>query len=418
MNELPYLTADLPGIGGKIKQRLEDFVVEELPLYEPCGKGTHMYFLVTKMGVPTPVAVHRLARYMNVHPAEIGFAGMKDSQAITSQWMSLEYADAKRLEKFRDQQVKISDITWHNNKLRLGHLAGNRFMIRIRDVGAEQLAKARAILDMLARRGVPNYFGEQRFGVRGDTGQLGAALVRGDLEEFVTIFLGRALPVDPPDAKAAREAFDAGYFDRAIQHWPRHYVDQRKAVAAYKRRRNPAAAIAAIDRRLKRLFVSAFQSEIFNRVLVRRLATVDKVFAGDLAQKTDSGGVFPVENEAAEQLRAERFEISPTGPIVGYRCNYAGGEPGRIEQEVLTSYQLKGHTITRVGSLMVKGSRRPLRFALHEAQLLPGRDPHGEFIQISFIAPSGCYATVALREITKSETIVAAEDAPEPAAEE
>lgn len=403
MAELPYLTVDLPGIGGRFKEHLSDFCVEEVPVYDPCGKGTHAYFRVTKRGLPTPVAVNRIARFMNVHPMDIGVAGLKDSQAITTQWMSLEFAEINRLQKFRDKQIEISDITWHGNKLRLGHLAGNRFDIRIRGVAAGDLAAAQRILDVLVRRGVPNFFGPQRFGMRGDTGTLGAAMVRNDLEEFVKVFLGRSKPCDPPDCAAARDAFDAGFLDRAIQRWPRHYVDQRKALAAFKRRRNPVAAMAAIDKRLKRLFVSAFQSEIFNQVLIHRLIDFDKVFVGDLAQKVDSGGIFPVENDDAEQPRCERFEISPTGPIVGYRCNFAQGAPGHLEQSVLGTYGVTPEDFTRVGSLPVKGSRRPLRFGLLDPRLASGRDDNGPFIQVAFTAPSGCYATIVLREIMKND---------------
>jgi len=410
--ELPYLTGDLPGIGGRIKDAVEDFRVDEIPLYSPCGRGTHAYFRVRKVGVPTPVAVNRIARHMGVRPMEIGVAGLKDSQAVTSQLMSLEYADERRLAAFRDGAVRISDISWHTNKLRIGHLAGNRFAIRIRGVGGGQLRAAQDILDVLVRRGVPNFFGEQRFGSRGDTGQLGAAMVRGDLEQFVQLFLGRARPEDPPDCRAARDAFDAGYFDRALQRWPRHYVDQRRALTAYKRRSRPIAAVSAIDKRLKRLFVSAFQSEIFNEVLLRRMemptpdggkGTFDRVLAGDLAQKTDSGGVFIVQDEAAEQSRATSFQISPTGPIVGYRCNLAQGLPGRIERDVLAARGVSLEAFHDMGALSAKGSRRPLRFRIHELALAAGSDGRGEFLELTFAAPPGCYATVVLREIMKAE---------------
>ncbi|HAU38379.1 MAG TPA: tRNA pseudouridine(13) synthase TruD [Phycisphaerales bacterium] len=401
--DLPYLTNHLPGIGGRIKENVEDFRVDEAALYAPCGRGTHAYFRVTKMGVPTPVAVNRIARHMGVRPTDIGVAGLKDAQAVTTQWMSLEHANVDRLRRFRDSQVQVSDITFHGNKLRIGHLAGNRFAIRIRGVGEGKLPAARRVLEALERRGVPNFFGEQRFGARGDTAALGAAMVRNDLDEFVRIFLGRSIPDDPPDCKAARDAFDAGYLDRALQRWPRHYVDPRKALIAYKRRRSPVAALAAIDKRMKRLYVSAFQSEIFNDVLTARLDGLDAVLPGDLAEKTDSGGVFPVEDAAREQPRASAFEISATGPIVGYRCNLAEGEPGRIEREILAKYRVTQEDFTRVDHLRAKGTRRALRFRLGEPNLAAWRDARGEFIEVTFTAPSGCYATVALREIMKND---------------
>ncbi len=412
MTLLPFLTADLPGIGGEIKRDLEDFRVEEIPLYDACGRGTHAYFKVLKAGVPTPVAVDRIARYMGVRPMDIGVAGLKDSRALTTQTMSLEYADANKLGRFRDANIQVTDVSFHTNKLRIGHLAGNRFIIRIRGVGEAQLPAAQAVLDVLASRGVPNYFGEQRFGARGDTGLLGATMVRGDLKEFVRLFLGKPAAGDPPEARSARDAFDAGALDRALKLWPRHFVDQRKALTAF-RRSGPRAALAAVDKRLKRLYVSAFQSEIFNEVLAARLGGIDRVIRGDLAMKTDSGGVFIVEDEAVEQPRAERFEISPTGPIVGPRCNIPLGAPGEIELAAINRHNVGGDDFARVYELKSKGGRRVLRFPLRAPQLSAGTDGSGSYIELAFTAPSGCYATVVLREIMKNEAVAEAAEAAE-----
>lgn len=404
MQTLPYLTAELPGIGGRIKQSVEDFRVEEIPLYAPCGRGTHTYFKVTKRGVPTQTAIERISRFMGVRTMDVGVAGLKDAQAITTQTMSIEYADGRRLERFRDADIQVSGVTWHNNKLRTGHLAGNRFTIRIRDVGMQALPAARAVLDALVGRGVPNYFGEQRFGARGDTGRLGEAMVRGDLNEFIALYLGRPSPEDPPETRAARAAFDAGDLQKAMQLWPRHYNDQRRALAAYRKKHRPAAALVGIDQRIRRLYISAFQSEIFNEVLARRIQTLDQVWAGDMAEKIDSGGVFYVEDEAVDQPRAQRFEISPTGPIVGTRSNFAKGRPGQIEQDVLARRRIAPDDFERIGSLKVKGGRRALRFRLGEPALSAGKDKQGDYVEISFIAPAGCYATIVLREIMKLDS--------------
>ncbi len=411
---LPYLTADLPGIGGRVKERIEDFRVEEIPLYDASGEGTHVYFTVTKRGVATPVAVDRIARYMGVHGHDIGVAGLKDAQAVTVQRMSLEHADEAKLAAYKDPQVEIAEITRHTNKLRPGHLAGNKFTIRLRGVGEAQRPAAQAVLNRLVQRGVPNYFGHQRFGARNDTATLGAAMVRGDLPEFVAILLGRALPTDPPDCKAARDAFDAGFFARALDRWPRHYFNERRTLAAYKHKQSPKAAFDAADKRMKRLYVSAFQGELFNEVLAQRIDTLDKVFVGDLAQKTDSGGVFRVEDQAVDQARADRFEISPTGPIFGYRSNLAEGPMGDLERAVLGSRQLTLDDFRRVGALKVKGGRRALRFGVLQPSLTSGEDERGSFLEFAFTAPSGCYATVVLREVTKGQpTAAAAEDVPD-----
>lgn len=399
--DLPYLTGDLPGIGGRIKEALEDFRVEEVPLYMPSGQGTHVYFRVEKAGVPTPVAVERIARYMGVRPSEIGVAGLKDARAIAVQMMSLEHADAKKLAAYRDAQVRVTDVDRHTNKLRPGHLSGNRFVIRIRHAAQAMLAAADQILAVLERRGVPNYFGPQRFGSRGDTGVLGRALVTGDLDQFMAILLGRPAADDPPDCRAARDAFDAGQFSRAMKLWPRHYSNERRALAAYKRKKSPEAAIRAIDKRMKRLYVSACQSEIFNEVLSRRMNSIDRVLAGDLAQKADTGGIFQVENPEVEQPRADAFQISPTGPIVGYRASLAAGQPGRVERQAIQAFGVMQENFRTMGALKAKGTRRALRFKIEQVSLSPGRDGQGEFIELAFIAPSGSYATVVLREIMK-----------------
>ena len=401
MLQQPYLTADLPGIGGRIKQRVEDFRVDELPAATPTGRGRYAHFRVIKKGMPTPVAVSRLARFLGVSPGDIGVAGMKDSQAVTSQWMSVDSSCTSRLERFRDAQIEIDEIIWHSERLRPGQLAGNRFAIRIRGAGRGKLAAATAVLDVLRRRGVPNFFGPQRFGRRGDTGRLGAAMVRGDGEEFVRLFLGGPIESDDRDATAARKAFDLGQFDRAIKNWPRHFVDQRKALAAYKRRRNPASALAAIDPRMKRLFVSAFQSEIFNTVLVRRLADFDRLWAGDLAQEAGDNPFFLVQDPAALAQKLAGLQISATGPIFGSRCPLAEGDPGRLERQVLAEFEVSPDDFVRVDRLEVKGSRRPLRFAMIEPGLSAGKDRFGEFIELRFTAPSGCYATIVLHEIMK-----------------
>jgi tRNA pseudouridine13 synthase len=402
-NGLPYLTGEMPGVAGRIKEHLADFRVEEIPLYEPSGSGTHVYFRVRKAGVPTPEAVHRIARHVGVRPHDIGVAGLKDARAVTTQRMSVEHVDPSRLAAYRDGQVSVEVLGRHNNKLRPGHLRGNRFTILIRGAGKAQLEAARGILDVLRRRGVPNYFGPQRFGARGDTAALGEALVKDDLDEFVAILLGRALPDDPPDCKAARDAFDAGYMDRCLKRWPRHYRNERKALAAFKKKRRAAMAVRAVEKRMKRLYVSAFQSAIFNEVLAARIDSLDRVVVGDLARKSDTGGIFPVEDAEAEQPRAERFEISPTGAIVGYRSHLAAGEPGRIEAEALARHGIALEDFRHLSGLKPKGTRRPLRFRLQDPDLTAGADEHGEHLQLTFTAAPGCYATVALREIMKNE---------------
>ena len=401
MADTRYLTRELPGTDGAIKARCEDFRVDEIPAYEACGTGDHVFFRVRKTGVPTFAAVERIARHMGVSTQAVGVAGLKDAHAVTSQWMSLEHIDPAKLEAFTDSQVSIEAITRHTNKLKTGHLTGNRFTVRIREAGPGALAIAEPIVDVLTRRGVPNFFGPQRFGDRGDTGQLGAAIIREDAAEFLRVLLGGPRESDPPECRAAREAFDAGDLDVAIEAWPRRYGDQRRTLAAYKKRGDAGRAMAAVDKRMKRLYVSAFQSLIFNAVLAERIDGLDGVMLGDWAQKHDTGGVFRVDDVAAEAPRAERFEISATGPIPGYRSRLGEGAVGEIELAAMERFEITPGQFRIAGPLKVKGTRRALRFRAEGLAVSAGDDEHGSYLELCFAAPSGSYATVLTDEIMK-----------------
>ncbi|WP_432822691.1 tRNA pseudouridine(13) synthase TruD, partial [Trichloromonas sp.] len=129
-----YLTATVPGTGGTIKESPEDFLVEEIPLYPPCGEGEHLYLLVEKEGVSTHDMLHRLAKALKVKEREIGYAGLKDAKARTRQTVSITGVKPEQVKALEFEDIRILDARFHGNKLRLGHLAGNRFTIRLRRV--------------------------------------------------------------------------------------------------------------------------------------------------------------------------------------------------------------------------------------------------------------------------------------------
>ncbi len=199
VDELPFLTADVPGVGGRIKVRPEDFVVDEVPLYAASGQGTHVYFQIEKVGIPTMRAVQEIGRALNVRVHEIGYAGLKDADAVTRQMLSVEHVDPARIERLNaslQPRIKVLSVSRHGNKLRLGHLAGNRFTIKLRDADPGRVGDVDAALAELVRRGVPNYFGPQRFGFRGDTWRIGLAVMRDDYEDAVGWMLGKPGPKD------------------------------------------------------------------------------------------------------------------------------------------------------------------------------------------------------------------------------
>jgi tRNA pseudouridine13 synthase len=405
---LPLLTKDFPGIGGTLKGRAEDFFVQEIPLYEPSGSGEHVYCEIQKVGLTTFDAVNRVAHALHVPTGDVGYAGLKDARAVTRQVISVRGTTEEAVMALSGRIPGLT-VLWaarHGNKLRLGHLAGNRFAIKVRDVNPTDVVKLKEPLAELQRRGMPNYFGEQRFGRRGDNDLLGAALVRGDDSALLSILLGGPDPdVDEGQDHQARALFDRNDLEGAMRAWPRRAGMERRVLARLIKTGRPGAAVRAIDERLRRLWVSALQSRLFNDVLALRVGagTFDRLLDGDLAYKHANGACFLVEDATVEQPRAVAFEISPSGPLFGYRMTLPSGEALRFEQEAFAAAGLTAQDFRSRAIGKVKGARRPLRVKPTDVELAAGVDEQGGHVTVAFTLPPGSFATVLLRELMKTE---------------
>lgn len=402
-SDLPYLTAELPGVGGEIKRYDEDFVVTEIPLYAPSGAGTHVYFGVEKHSLTTRDAISQIARGLGRPRMDIGYAGLKDAHAVTRQTFSVEHIDPKRIERFENSRMRVLWISRHTNKIKLGHLAGNRFRIRIRDVKSDALGRAQSILDVLRRRGVPNYFEAQRFGTRGDNALVGAAILRNDFEAALKLILGSPTADDRPDIARARTLCDAGDYENAARAWPGFCHEQQKLCKILARGGgNAKKAWAAVDHTLRKLYLSAIQSHVFNLVLAMRIDQIYTLSDGDVAFKHANGATFNVESAATEQPRCDAFEISPTGPLFGSRMKQAAGRPAELERSVLAATGLDERLFDYREKFRLDGSRRPLRVPLENPKAASGNDANGAYLELSFTLPPGSYATCVTREICKS----------------
>ena len=392
-----YLTEDLPGIGGTIKERVEDFLVEEIPLYTPSGTGQHTFFEIRKEGIPTFHAVRLIARALAVPPGRIGYAGHKDAQAITSQVLSVEGVRPDVVTALDLPNIRVLWAERHNRRLKIGHLRGNRFTIRVRGVDEPALVPCQAILQVLERRGVPNRYGPQRFGQRGDSARLGRAVVRRDAEGFIQAFLGGPHPNESEGVRSARARYEAGDWEAALGLFPGNMVDERRALQALIRSRGDfQRAYRTVPKRLKTFLLSALQSALFNQVLDARLETLDCVYAGDLAMKHPGRSVFRVEDEVVEQPRASRFEISPTGPVFGFKMMQALGRQGELEAEILGAEDLVLEDFRVGDGIKAKGERRALRFQMTDPDLW-----YDDGVMLRFELPKGCYATAVLAEFMK-----------------
>jgi len=394
-----YLTADLPGTGGTIKETPEDFLVAEIPLYLPCGEGEHTFAEIEKRGITTLEALRRLAKALGIAERDMGYAGMKDARGVTRQTFSIPRVAPDRVLGLEVQGIRVLSASLHRNKLKLGHLRGNRFRLRVRGVTADAVPSASAVLSVLAKRGVPNYFGEQRYGTQGNSHLIGAALLRGDYRGAVDALIGDAAKVTDERWRAAIEAYRRGDLDESLRAFPGHCRTERDLLQRLVKQPDDwEKAFRAVHPRLKKLYLSAFQSFLFDRLLDGRLDRLDEVVDGDVAYKHDNGACFLVTDAAAEAVRAEAFEISPTGPLFGCKMKEPEGKVLELERQVLDMEGLSLESFNLTGGLRMEGERRPLRVPLME----PTAAWDGEGLVLEFGLPRGSYATAVLREVMKA----------------
>ncbi len=408
-----HLTADLPGVGGRLRARDEDFLVDEIPLYPPSGDGAHIYLFVEKQRLSTMDAARILAEHFGVPPAMVSFAGMKDKYAITRQHFSIEAPgiDPQSVPSIRDERLRVLWVDRHTNRLKIGHLRGNRFSIRIRNVAPTDVLKADRVLRRLARQGVPNYFGEQRFGSRLNNHLLGLHEARHDARALLDAML---LP-DPgaPDRNdAARDHYSAGDYGAALRALTPTARAEREALRALARGASAEQAVRAISKSDRRFWLSALQSAVFNRVLTRRMerGTLATIVEGDVAMKHENGACFKVDGPTAADPdtieRAARLAISPTGPMWGRKMTRAAGSVDADETGALADLGITLEEICdgpRHLGKMAAGTRRALRVPLIDPDIEGGADAHGPYIRAAFELPAGAFATVVMREIMKND---------------
>lgn len=345
MPRLPYVSAAVPGIGGRTRTEPSDFEVSEIPAYPASGSGDHWLCHVEKRGLTTFDLVQRIAAAAGVSERDIGTAGLKDKHAVTRQYLSVPAtASESALREVESSQIRILEIDRHKNKLKTGHLRGNRFRICIRDIDDNASAAVREIAEVLSLApGAPNWFGAQRFGQRGETAEQ-----------------GRRLVLAGADGKPAKG--------------PRG--------------------------RRRRLYISAFQSLLFNELLARRIAEGGYriLYTGDLAQIHGHTRTFVVEDAATETARLVAGELCATGPMFGHKMRSPGPGPAAdMEADVLAAHDLTPASFAHLGKLAL-GTRRALAVPLRGFEMTAGDG----LVWLAFDLPPGSYATAILREFMKS----------------
>lgn len=324
----------------KLKWQPEDFVVEELPSYERCGTGEHLFLWIQKRDVSSEQLKRHIVKTLDIPGRDIGIAGNKDRRAVTRQFVSVPQSCELRVSQLDTPAIKVLKCARHTNKLRTGHLSGNRFDILLRaDLSDEERSNCAEALQQLHVGGFANYFGSQRFG-GGQTPRIGWELLTG--------------------------------------------LTSRRTITKQ------------FGRSLFRLGLSAVQSAMFNMVVSQRLEadTIARVQTGDVAMFRDRRTHFVVTDPEAEQARIDEGELVLTGPIYGRKMTKPTGHVAAFEAAVLAQFGLTEDVFDRYPKLTV-GTRRPL--LQWPTDLKWAFEPDG--LRLQFSLRSGTYATVLLREI-------------------
>lgn len=295
-----------------LKHEPEDFIVEEVPSYEPSGQGEHLFVWLEKRDETTRRAMESLASHAGIDVRDVGSAGLKDRRAVTRQWLSFPGLAPDAFIDFESPSVRVLKTARHEHKLKTGHLRGNRFSILLRGLNTDEQAQIAELLPSY-QAGFPNYFGAQRFGRDG-----------GNVEQARRWLVG--------GGRAPRGRFK------------------------------------------RRLMISAYQAAAFNAVLARRVAkqTEHMALAGDVL-KTARGGVFQEEDLKTAKARVESGEVRPTGPLFGKKMRRATDIAGDLEHLVEGEYGFDANVYSTMGKLG-QGTRRALTANLDSLSSQPSEE--------------------------------------------
>ena len=438
---MDHYVSETDGVGGRLRANDEHFRVRELERFdtEPVDASTdaypHLVVRATLQGWDTNDFASRLSDSLGISRERVNWAGTKDKYAVTTQLFSVYGADPEDIPAIDGAEIEVLGRAGRN--LEFGDLAGNAFELVVSE--PDRPDNAAAITDELhdfgglesqesddssdtTSIGVPNFFGQQRFGSRRPvTHEVGLAIARGDWEGAVMAYLGNPTDAEPEGTQEAR-AFveETRDWQEALERVPHRLRYERSmihALAEHDGEPGPDEFRAALERvpsNLQRLFVHAAQSYAFNLMLSARLERglpFDRPVEGDVVCFADTDAPEGLELPDPDRLQrvderrvdsvtrhCERGRAFVTAPLVGTETELADGEQGEIERAVLDELGLEPSDFDLPGEFHSTGTRRAI---LLRTELSLETDP----LTLSFALPKGSYATVVSREYLKVDPV-------------
>ncbi len=337
----------------------KDFVVSEIPLYEFSGEGEHLILKIRKKDLTTWDMLKRLGDVTGVKMRDFGYAGLKDKDGMTVQNVSMPKKLEHTLENFEHPNIKILERTYHKNKLKTGHLKGNRFFIRLKKVNPTDAQKLKQVLKTMKSEGFPNYFGYQRFGRDGDNYDRGRRILEGKIKER---------------NKKMRNFFISAYQSHLFNLWLSKRVEISKLFASF------------TEKELFELF--NFPKEVIKQVKSQK--SFFKILPGETMHHYPHGRVFACEDINAESERFHKRDITVAGLLPGYKTSVSTGLAGNFEKD-----------FTKECEPFIEKMNGTRRLAWIWAEDIESTYKEDEaWFEFSFSLPKGSYATVFLEELT------------------
>ncbi|WP_340818887.1 tRNA pseudouridine(13) synthase TruD [Methanolobus sp. WCC4] len=420
-------STDTSGIGGVLRQVPEDFIVREITNREEGDSGKQLILELTKTNWDMHHLIRDMSRKLGISQKRIGFAGTKDKRARTTQKISIYDISKEDIEGFYLKDVELKVIGRSKRSIGLGDLYGNEFMITIRDIDLSQDELEKELKkttdEIVSFGGVPNFFGIQRFGaIRPVTHLVGEQLLKGDFEKAALTYIAQSFPDETDDVKEARDfVMETRDFVEGLKIYPLRLRYER-AMMHYLVE-NPgdfAGSFGVLSNNISRMFIHAYQSYIFNRIICRRIEkglALDKAYPGDIICFKNKEGLPDVtkmqkadeDNVAGMNNLLKRRRAFITAPLVGYETEFASELSGEIEKEMFeeTGMEQEDFKISQISDLSSKGLRREILlycepvYETGEDELNPGKSK----VTLTFSLPKGSYATTVLREYMKTEPL-------------
>ena len=335
------------------KQNKDDFVVTEIPLYEFSGEGEHLILKIRKKDLATWDALEIIAKFVACKSRDIGYAGLKDKNAMTVQTISIHKQYEEKLKTFNHPNIKILETTYHNNKIKVGHLKGNKFFIRLKRVNVLDSRKIEAALGSIATLGMPNYFGFQRFGIDGDNYKKGKAIIEGTLKE---------------KRRNLKQMYINAYQSYLFNSWLSKRIEISKLIDAFEAKEIYEKLNLPLD-------------------IVKRMKKQKhplKIMTGDLLSHYPFGKIFTIDDLETESDKFYERDRVPTGLLSGKR----------VKNSVDLAYEIEKEYEEPTGE---DGARR---FAwIFPSEVESNYKEDKNWMELKFTLPKGCYATELIAEI-------------------